>query len=63
LLKKYKFINLDPSVYYIHTLPVKVEFIDVGIIALSAVLISFLATLYPSWYASRLNPVESIRYE
>jgi len=63
LLKEYKFINLDPSVYYIHTLPVKVEFIDVGIIALSAVLISFLATLYPSWYASRLNPVESIRYE
>ena len=63
LLAKYKFINLDPSVYYIHTLPVKVEFFDVGIIALCAVLISFLATLYPSWHASRLNPVEAIRYE
>ncbi len=63
LLEKYKFIKLDPSVYYISTLPVKIEFFDVGIIALSAVLISFLATLYPSWYASRLNPVEAIRYE
>jgi len=63
LLAKYKFINLDPSVYYIHTLPVKVEFGDVWVVALAAVLISFLATIYPSWYASRLNPVEAIRYE
>lgn len=63
LLAKYKFINLDPSVYYIHTLPVKVELTDVWIVALAAVMISFLATIYPSWYASRLNPVEAIRYE
>ncbi len=63
LLEKYKFIKLDPSVYYISTLPVKIDFFDVGIIALCAVLISFLATIYPSWYASRLNPVEAIRYE
>jgi lipoprotein-releasing system permease protein len=63
LLAKYKFIDLDPSVYYIHTLPVKVEFGDVWVVALAAVLISFLATIYPSWYASKLNPVEAIRYE
>jgi len=63
LLARYKFISLDPSVYYIHTLPVQVEFGDVWVIALAAVLISFLATIYPSWYASRLNPVEAIRYE
>ncbi|MBW2144194.1 MAG: lipoprotein-releasing ABC transporter permease subunit [Deltaproteobacteria bacterium] len=63
LLAKYKFIDLDPSVYYIQTLPVKVEFGDVWVVALAAVLISFLATIYPSWYASRLNPVEAIRYE
>ncbi len=63
LLGKYKFIDLDPSVYYIHTLPVQVESGDVWVVALAAVLISFLATIYPSWYASKLNPVEAIRYE
>ena len=63
LLAKYKFIDLDPTVYYIHTLPVKVVLGDVCVVALVAVLISFLATIYPSWYASKLNPVEGIRYE
>jgi lipoprotein-releasing system permease protein len=36
---------------------------DVVMIVGAAVLISFLATLYPSWQASRLDPVEAIRYE
>jgi len=63
LLAKYKFISLPSDVYYISTLPVQVEFADVSFVAAAAVVISFLATLYPSWYASRLNPVESFRYE
>jgi len=63
LLAKYKFINLPADVYYISTLPVQVEVADVSFVAAAAVVISFLATLYPSWYASRLNPVESFRYE
>jgi len=63
LLDKYKFINLPSDVYYISTLPVMVEPSDVWFVAFAAVAISFLATIYPSWYASRLNPVESIRYE
>ena len=63
LLAKYKFINLPADVYYISTLPVQVEIADVSFVAAAAVVISFLATLYPSWYASRLNPVESFRYE
>jgi len=63
LLAKYKFINLPSDVYYISTLPVQVEAVDVSCVAGAAVVISFLATLYPSWYASRLNPVESFRYE
>lgn len=63
LLAKYKFIDLPADVYYISTLPVQVEVADVSFVAAAAVVISFLATLYPSWYASRLNPVESFRYE
>ncbi len=62
LLARYKFISLPSDVYYISTLPVQVEFADVSFVAGAAVVISFLATLYPSWYASRLNPVESFRY-
>ncbi|MCF8144485.1 MAG: lipoprotein-releasing ABC transporter permease subunit [Deltaproteobacteria bacterium] len=63
LLARYKFISLPSDVYYISTLPVQVEVADVSFVAGAAVVISFLATLYPSWYASRLNPVESFRYE
>lgn len=63
MLAKYKFISLPSDIYYISTLPVRVESGDIWFVAFSAVLISFLATLYPSWRASRLNPVEAIRYE
>jgi lipoprotein-releasing system permease protein len=63
LLARYKFIRLPSDVYYISTLPVRVEFWDVCSVAVAAVIISFMATLYPSWHASRLNPVEAIRYE
>ncbi|MBW1849984.1 MAG: lipoprotein-releasing ABC transporter permease subunit [Deltaproteobacteria bacterium] len=63
LLENYITISMPSDVYYLSKLPVKVEFADVWTVALAAVLISFLATLYPSWYASKLNPVEAIRYE
>jgi lipoprotein-releasing system permease protein len=63
LLAKYKFIRLPADVYYISTLPVRVEMVDVVFVTLAAVLISFVATLYPSWHASHLNPVEALRYE
>ncbi len=63
LLEKYKFIKLPSDVYYISTLPVKVELLDVTLVSLAAITISFLATLYPSWQASRLEPVAALRYE
>jgi len=62
LLKRYKFIELPGDVYYFTTLPVKLEFLDVFLIASAALLICFLATLYPARQASKLNPVEAIRY-
>ena len=63
LLQRYEFIKLPRDVYLISTLPVKVQTLDVAYIIGAALLISFLATLYPAWQASRLDPVEAIRYE
>lgn len=63
LLARYKFIKLPPDVYYISTLPVRIEPSDIVLIALAAILICFLATIFPSWQASKLNPVEALRYE
>ena len=62
LLEKYKFIELPGDVYYLTTLPVKLDLIDVAIIAAAAMVICFLATLYPARQASKLDPVEAIRY-
>jgi len=62
LLEKYKFIELPGDVYYISTLPVRLEALDVFIIAAAAMGICFVATLYPALQASKLNPVEAIRY-
>jgi len=62
LLEKYKFIELPGDVYYISTLPVRLEALDVFIIAVAAMVICFIATLYPARQASKLNPVEAVRY-
>jgi len=63
ILATYQFISLPRDVYYISHLPVKIDGVDFFFIALAAVGISFLATLYPSWQASRLDPAEALRYE
>lgn len=62
LLKRYKFIELPGDVYYFTALPVQLQITDVLVIAGASLLICFLATLYPARQASRLNPVEAIRY-
>jgi lipoprotein-releasing system permease protein len=54
---------LSSDVYYIDKLPSQVNPIDVVLIVVTAILISLLATLYPSWRASRLDPAEALRYE
>lgn len=62
LLKHYEFIKLPGDVYYFTTLPVKLEALDVFVIVSAAMIICYLATLYPARKASKLNPVEAIRY-
>ncbi len=63
LLKTYKFINLPPDIYYLSYLPVRMSLIDFIIVSASAIIISFVATIYPSWLAAGLDPVEPLRYE
>lgn len=58
LLSHYQFIELPSNVYPMTTLPIKVLPLDVTIIALSSIVITLLATLYPSWKASTVHPAE-----
>jgi lipoprotein-releasing system permease protein len=61
LLKRYQFVKL-PDIYPFTTLPIQLETFDVVVIGVSAMLICYLATLYPAYQASKLDPVEAIRY-
>jgi lipoprotein-releasing system permease protein len=63
LLKKYQFIQLPQDIYYIDRLPVSLRWQDIALTAGSALLISFLATIYPAHRAAQLNPVDALRYE
>jgi lipoprotein-releasing system permease protein len=57
------FWTLDPTVYYISRIPVHVQAMDVLLVAGSAIVISFAATVYPSLQAAKLEPVAALRYE
>jgi lipoprotein-releasing system permease protein len=60
---KYHLVSLAPDVYTIAYVPFRPEIMDTLVVSAVAVLISFVATLYPSSAASRLEPVEALRYE
>jgi lipoprotein-releasing system permease protein len=62
-LDRYKFIKLDPSVYFIDHLPVTTQPRDVILIVVASLLIAALATLYPAIQAAKLYPVDAIRSE
>ena len=62
-LDRFRFIPLDTDVYYLDSLPVAISPWTFLWVAVFAVTISFLATLYPSWYGAELDPVEGLRYE
>lgn len=63
LLRDYVQIGLPKDVYYIDHLPVVISIRDIILVGVSAVAISILSTIYPAFRASRLDPVEAIRYE
>ncbi|PTL82363.1 ABC transporter permease [Vitiosangium sp. GDMCC 1.1324] len=56
-------IRLDPSVYYIPNLPVKIEPVQTALSVVIAVLVTYLASIYPALKASSVEPVEGLKAE
>jgi len=53
----------SPELYFLSRLPAEIDFGETAAVVIMALTLSFLATLYPSWRAARLDPVEALRYE
>src|SRR5882762_8572825 len=53
----------SPELYFLSKLPAEIDFGETSAVVIMALTLSFLATLYPSWRAARLDPVEALRYE
>ncbi len=63
LFDRGRFISLDPSVYFIDHLPIRVQPFDTMLIIFASIVVATVATLYPSRRAAELAPVEAIRHE
>ncbi len=63
VIEKTNLITLPSDIYYISHLPARVDPVELVVICASAIIISFGATLYPSWQAAKLDPLEALRYE
>jgi lipoprotein-releasing system permease protein len=63
VLDRYRLIQIPMDVYQVSYVPFVVEPLDFVVVVVSAIVICFLATLYPSRQASRLDPVQALRFE
>jgi lipoprotein-releasing system permease protein len=63
VLDHYRLIQLPLDVYFVPYLPFRVKIDDFLVITSTAMLISFLSTLYPALRAARIRPTEALRYE
>jgi lipoprotein-releasing system permease protein len=61
--RAFNFQILSREVYYISELPSDLHWRDVWTVAIVSLVLAFVATIYPSWRASRVNPAEALRYE
>ena len=59
----YRLVTLSPEVYSIDYVPFAARALDGLVVAMVALAVSFVATIYPSWSASRILPAEALRYE
>jgi lipoprotein-releasing system permease protein len=63
LVDQGRIIDLNPAVYFIDHLPVRVDPIDLAVIVVASITVAILATLYPAREAATLHPVDAIRYQ
>ncbi len=63
IINNYEVIKLPPDVYYLSRLSVKMKVFDFVLVSISSILISLGSTIYPAYQASKLDPVEPLRYE
>jgi lipoprotein-releasing system permease protein len=57
------FTAFPSDVYYLDKLPSEIQYLDSFLIVIFSIIICFVASLYPAWRASRMDPVEGLRYE
>jgi len=60
---KYKWLSLPSDIFFVSALPVEMKIWDFVMITVIGILLCFISTLYPSWKAAKLDPVQAIRYE
>jgi lipoprotein-releasing system permease protein len=63
ILDKYQLIRISMDVYQVAHVPFVIRPFDLVVVLLSAILVCFLATIYPSRQAARLDPVQALRFE
>lgn len=56
-------VLFNPELYFLSQLPAKMDFSETFSVVLMALVLSFIATVFPAWRAARLDPVEALRYE